>query len=84
MHDLAKYLTSPLMKGESFQADSWDVRKKELYENKIIVTIKDGLPSSMQYELEDNQEEYSFLAHEYWFDLLSTIGFKYNIKRDVT
>ena len=44
--------------------------------NKIRVEIKDRLPSSMQDELEDNQEDYFPLTHEYWCDLLSTIEVK--------
>ena len=47
----------------------------------IIVAIKDGLPLSMQYELEDNQEDYRSLTHEYWCDLLYKIEVKDNRKR---
>ena len=38
----------------------------------------------MQDELEDNQEDYHYLDHEYWCDLLSNIGVKYNRKRAAT
>ena len=38
----------------------------------------------MQNELEDNQEDYRSLTHEYWCDLLSTIKFKENRKREAT
>ena len=38
----------------------------------------------MQDELEDNQEDYHSLTHEYWCDLLSTIEFKDNRKRAAT
>ena len=38
----------------------------------------------MKDELEDNQEDYRSLVHEYWCDLLSTIEVKDNRKRAVT
>ena len=50
----------------------------------MYVAIKDKLLLSMQDELEDNQEEYYSLAHEYWCGLLYTIKFKDNRKRSVT
>ena len=73
MHSLEKYLPLPLMKGESFKADNWKFREKEFSENEIQVDIEDGLPSSMQDELGDNQEDYYFLAREDCCNLLSTI-----------
>ena len=73
MHNLAKYLPPPSMKDKSYKSANWDVRNKGLSENDIRIAIKDGLPSYMQDKLEDNQEEYSSLDHEYWCDLLSTI-----------
>ena len=44
--------------------------------NEIRFAIKDGLPSSMQYELEDHQEDYHYLTYGDWYDLLSTINVK--------
>ena len=38
----------------------------------------------MRDELENNQEEYHSLPHEYWCDLLSTIEVKYNSKMSET
>ena len=38
----------------------------------------------MQDELEDNHEDYCYILHEYWYDLLSTIEVKENRKRDIT
>ena len=38
----------------------------------------------MQYELENNQEEYLSLTHEYWCDPFSTIEVKDNSKRVAT
>ena len=52
--------------------------------NEIRVLIKDRIPSSMQDELEDNQEGYHSLTPEYWSDLLSTIEVKDNRKRAAT
>ena len=66
MHDLKKYPPPPLMKGKSFQSDSWDVSNKEFYGDYIQVAFKYGLPSYIQDQLEDNQEEYCSLGHEYW------------------
>ena len=73
MHDLAKYLPSPLMKGESYKSANWKFCDQELSVIDIRVAIKGGLPSSINNELEDNQEGYHYLTHKYWCDLLSTI-----------
>ena len=54
---------------------------QELTVSEIRVSIKDRLPSSMQYELYDHQEDYCSLTHEYWCDLLYTIEVKDNRKR---
>ena len=72
------------MKGERYESANWDVRDKGLSKNEICVAIKDVLPSSMKDELEDNQEDYSSLAHGYWCDQLSKIEVKDNRKRYVT
>ena len=69
------------MKVKSFEAAFWKVQDKGFYLYDIRVAIKDGLPSSMQDELEDNQEEYCFLTRKYWCGLLSTIEFKDDNKR---
>ena len=52
--------------------------------SKSYVEIKDRLPSSMQDDLVDNQEDYHSFTHEYRCDLLSTIKVKYNSKRAAT
>ena len=72
------------MKGNGYEADNWKVHDKEFSVHDIRVAIKDGLPSSMHDELEDNQEDYRSLDHEDWCDLLSTIKAKYNRKRVAT
>ena len=84
MHNLSKYLPTPSMKINNYKADNWKSRDQELYVNEIRFAIKDGLPSYMQDELEDNQEEYYSLTHEDWCDLLSTIEVKDNRKREST
>ena len=84
MHDLAKCLPPPSIKGDIYEEDNWEGRGEELSMNDIIIEIKDGPPSSMQYKLEDNQEDYSYLTHEYWCDLFSTIKVKDNRKRSAT
>ena len=48
MHDLAKYLTPPSMKGEGYYQADWTVRDKEFSENDIRVATRDELPTSMQ------------------------------------
>ena len=58
MHDLAKYLPPPSMKGESSKVDNSTVRNQEFTVSGIRLAIKDGLPSSMQDELGDHQEDY--------------------------
>ena len=47
VHDLDKYLPSPPMKGESYEAANWDVRDIGFSENDICVAIKDGISSSI-------------------------------------
>ena len=49
--------------------------------SKIRIAIKDGLPSFMQDELEDQPEDYSSFNYEDWCDLLSTIDVKDESKR---
>ena len=82
MHELAKNLSTPLMKGNGYEAYNWKLRDKELSVYDIQVAIKDGIPSSMQDELEDNQEVYRSLAHKDWCGLFSTTKVKDNRKRD--
>ena len=55
MHDLAKDLPPPSMKGKSYDASNWKVHDQKFTVSKIRVSIKDGLPLSMQDELEDHQ-----------------------------
>ena len=55
MHDLAKYLPPPSMKGESFKASNLKVSDKEFSVHYIQIYIKNRLPSSNQDKLEDNQ-----------------------------
>ena len=73
MHDLSNYLPPPLIKGESAEADNWTFRNKEFTVSEIQLEVKYRLPSSMQDELEDHQEDYFSLTYEDWCDLLSTI-----------
>ena len=84
MHDLSKYLSTPLMKGDIHNSDNWDVCNKGLYENEIRIPIKERLSSFIQDGLEDNEEEYIYLDHKDWCDLLSTIEVKDNRKINAT
>ena len=80
MHDLAKYLPSPLMKGESEMAYNRSVRNEEFTTSDLLLDIKDGLPKITRDELDDHPEEYRSLTYEDWCDLLSTIQVKYERK----
>ena len=84
MNNLDKHIPPPFMKYNGYESANWKVRDKELFVNYIRVEIKYRLPSSMQDELENNQEVYHYLTHEYWCDLLSTIKVKDNRKRIAT
>ena len=55
MQDLVKHLPPSSMKGDGYESASCKIHNKELSVDNILVEIKDGLPSSMQDELEDNQ-----------------------------
>ena len=76
MHDLAKYLHPPTMKGKRTEAANWTSRNQEFTPSEILIEIKDGLPLSMNVELEDYPEEYHSLTYEYCCDLLSKIKVK--------
>ena len=84
MNDLDKYLPQPSMKKESYKSANRDISEKGLSKNEICTEIKDGLPSFMQEELEDNQYNHCSLAHEYWCGLLSTINVQEIMKRAAT
>ena len=62
----------------------WKVGNKELSGHEIRVSIKEGLPSSMQDDLEDNQEDHCSLTHEFLCDLLSIIKVKDKRERAAT
>ena len=81
MHDLAKYLPPPSMKGESKMAAKWSVRNEQFTNSDLQRSIKDGVPPKIMDELDDNIEDYRSLTYEYWCDLLSTIEVKDERKR---
>ena len=64
MHDVAKYLPSPSMKGGGFEASDWSVSNKYIKEDVIQVATKEGLPASMQDKLGDNHDDYCYITHE--------------------
>ena len=47
----------------------------------MCVATKDGLPTSMQDEIEDKDKDYHSFPHKEWCDLLSTMEAKDNRKR---
>ena len=81
MHDLAKYLPPPLMKGKRSEADNWTVRNQEITTSGTRLAIKDRLPSSMRDELENHPEDYRSSTYEDWSDLLSKMEVKCERKR---
>ena len=83
-HNLAKYLPPLLMKGERNESANLGVSDKELSDNEICVSINYILPSSMQDDLEDNQEGYCYLYSEDLCELLFTIKVKGNRKSSTT
>ena len=48
MHDLAKYLPLPFMKGGEYDEVNWAVLDKELSEHEIHVETRYRIPTSMQ------------------------------------
>ena len=70
MHDLAKYLPPPSIKG------NWSVRNEDFTISDIRLAIKDGLLKSMRDEFDDYPEDYHYLTYEDWCDILSTIEVK--------
>ena len=64
IHDLAKYLPPPSMKGENAMADNWYARNKEFATSDLQLSINDRLPKSIRYELHDHTEDYRSLTYE--------------------
>ena len=76
MHDLAKYLPPPLMKGESAMSANWSVCNEEFTTSDLQLAIKDGYPKTITDELDDHPEDYHSLTYEYCCELLSTTKVK--------
>ena len=70
------------MKGKSAKADNCTVRNQDFTDGEVRIATKDGLPKSMQDELDDHPEDYFSLNYEYWCDLLSTSEGKNERKRE--
>ena len=51
MHDLAKHLYPPLVKGGEYDQADLSFRDKGISDYDILVATKDGLPKSIQYEM---------------------------------
>ena len=58
MHEIAKYLPPPSMKGESAMATNWESHNKEFTTGDLRLAIRDGIPKSMKGELDDHSEYY--------------------------
>ena len=76
IHELAKYLPPPLMKGERLMAANWSVSNEQFTTTDLRLAIKDGIPKTMRDELDDHPEDYRSLNYEDWCDLLSKIKIK--------
>ena len=76
MHDIAKYQSPHLMKGDEYGKLYWIVHDKELSEYEIYVATRDELPIVMQDEMDYKENDYSSFPNEEWWDLLSTIESK--------
>ena len=63
-HDLSKYFTPPSIKGRGFNSADQAFRVKEFNKYVIQVATKDGLPTSIQVDLEDKHEDYFPIYHE--------------------
>ena len=64
MHNLAKSLPLPSMKGDEYNQADWDVWYKELSEDEICVTTKEGITTSMNDEMGDKDKDYNYFTHE--------------------
>ena len=67
------------MKGGEYDQEDRAVLNKEFSEYDICVATKDGLPTSMQDELDYKYNYYCSVPHQEWYDLLSTTEAKENI-----
>ena len=50
------------MKGKIAEADNWNVRSQEFTVSEIKLAIKYRIPSFMQDEFDDRQEDYNYLT----------------------
>ena len=64
MHDLEMKLPAALTKGVGIKKSSWDVQNKIIDRDIIRVTTKYGQTISMQYESEDNHQDYILITSE--------------------
>ena len=64
MHDLDNYLPLTLMKGQDYAEAYWSVRDNELSDNDIFVITKDGLPTSIQDEMDKKDKDYLSVSHK--------------------
>ena len=64
MHNLAKFLTPPMKKGDQYDQAYWTVHDIELSEDDIFVATKDSLPSSNHNYIQDKEKKYLSLLHK--------------------
>ena len=78
MNDKDNILPPPSKKEYDYDQSDWTVHNKELSKDEICVAIKDGLPKSIQYQMEDKDKDCRSLHHTEWCDLLNSFKAKYN------
>ena len=61
---IAKFMPPTLKKGDDYDQSYLTVLNKELSENEIGNSTNDELSSSMQDEMEDKDNNYSYLPHK--------------------
>ena len=74
IYDLNEYVTPPLKKGDMFDQENWNICDCNFTKDEIRIVTKDGVPTSMQDEMDDKDAYYHYLHLEDWRDLM------YNLK----
>ena len=79
MIGLAKYLSPPTINNEDWHYADWETRYKAFSEDDIHESIKDGLPSEIQNEVDEKEKYYRSILDEDYIDLLGNIEARDNM-----
>ena len=63
MHDLAKFMPQTLKNGDEYDMADWTVYDKLLSDYYICIAIKDRIPTSMRYDMQDKGKDYISFPH---------------------